>query len=316
MRAALARRAETADGALLAVALGGGDRPAGADPDGRAPAVGALLLVSRWTPPGWVSSEVFDHTSLLALCERWTGDRGRTVAAPVPEERRRLCGDLGRVIDLRTPDEIGVLPSVPGRRFARPVPYFPSADLRVGADGATLRLGNVGPVAAATAPFTVVDGDEVHEVLVPPSATDDQVLVRVPVRIRDGGYDVTVSGPEWFHRRFAGRVPDEGLHCDVDPPADPWFPELTLRVSHDRMVPVFFWLRRQLGERAASKAAGYGSGTQERLPGPRQTAVFREEPGANTFGWYDVSVTSSADPTWVREYAGHLPSGERPTLGR
>jgi hypothetical protein len=126
---------------------------------------------------------------------------------------------------------------------------------------------------------------------------------------------VTVHGPDHFRRRFAGSVPDAGVHCEVEHfGRDPWFPTLTLTVWHDSATPALFWLERRLGERAASKAVGYGTGTQERVPGPRRTARFKEEPGANTFGWYDVAVTTNADPSWVREYAGHLPTGIRPTL--
>jgi hypothetical protein len=36
--------------------------------------------------------------------------------------------------------------------------------------------------------------------------------------------------------------------------------------------------------------------------------------GRHTFGWYVVAVTTSADPKWVREYSGHMPTGIRPTL--
>lgn len=303
-------------GILLAVALGGGGNGPVSGDQGALGASGALLLRSAWTPGDWVSEEVFDHTSLLRLCERWTTDRGHPVPADVAGWRRELCGDLLGVIDLQPEADGGPFPTAQGRRLARPVPYFPVADLRVGETAAVLRLGNIGPVARSAAPFTVLDGAAMRHLIVPDSPSDDQHHVRVPVEIRDGGYDVTVRGPDHFHRRFAGRLLDADVHCAQEHGGrDPWFPGLTLQVWHDRMTPIFFWMQRRLGERAASKAAGYGAGTVERLPGPRQTARFKEEPGANTFGWYDVSVTTSADPTWVREYAGHLPTGLRPTLG-
>ena len=296
---------------LVAIALAGGE----ALPVGELGAPGILLLLSPWTPAGWVSEEVVDHTSLLRFCERWTAARGREVRAELPAWRRELCGDLLRAIELRDGSEVEPLPSVAGRLLARPVPYFPVADLRIGEAGVTLRLGNTGPMATSTAPFLVDDNGAVSSLVVPGSPLDDQVHVRVPVAVTDGHYDVTVLGPDHFRRRFAGAFPDAGVHCDAEYfGRDAWFPSLTLTVWHDLTLPVFFWLERRLGERAASKAAGYGSGTLERLPGPRQTARFKEEPGANTFGWYDVAVTTSADPTWVREYSGHMPTGVRPTL--
>jgi hypothetical protein len=311
---ALDRSPEVAATTLVAVALAGGSTLPVVGQDGSLGDPGILLLLSRWTPPGWVSEEVFDHTSLLRFCERWTGERGREVGAELAAWRREVCGDLVRVVELRTQEEIGPLPEIVGRKLARPVPYFPVADIRIGEHGVALRLGNIGPVAASATAFEVVDGATTSNLVVQRSPLDDQVHVRVPVAIVDGKYDVTVLGPNHFRRRFAGTFPDVGVHCTADYGRDPWFPSLTLTVWHDLKLPIFFWMEKRLGERAASKAAGYGSGTLERLPGPRQTARFKEEPGANTFGWYDVAVTTNADPVWVREYSGHMPVGIRPTL--
>ncbi len=312
---ALERAPQAAANTLVAIALAGGDTLPAVTPDGGLGAPGVLLLFSQWTPGGWVSEEVFDHTSVIRLCERWTRERGREVRAGIPDWRRKLCGDLLRVIELREPAEIGALPAIPGRRLARPVPYFPVADLLIGEKGVTVRLGNIGPVAASSAPLVVDDGFTVSNLVIAGSPIDDQRHVRVPVTVEDGHYDVTVIGPNHFRRRFAGTFPSVGVHCAAEYfRRDPWFPNLTLTVWHDLKLPVFFWMEKRLGERAASKAVGYGSGTLERLPGPRQTARFKEEPGANTFGWYDVAVTTSADPKWVREYSGHMPTGIRPTL--
>jgi hypothetical protein len=300
---------------LVVVALSGGDTLPVVSAEGSLGASGVLLLVSPWTPAGWVSEEVFDHTSILRLCENWTRERGTEVRATLDDWRRDLCGDLLHVIDFREEAEIGPLPRIPGRRLARPIPYFPVADIRLGENGVAVRLGNLGPIAASPTPFLVDDGTTVTSVVVPGSPLDDQMYLRVPVEVVDGTYDVTVRGPNHYHRRFAGSFPDTGVHCSPEYfGRDPWFPSLVLTVWHDLKLPVFFWMEKRLGERAASKAAGYGSGTLERLPGPRQTARFKEEPGANTFGWYDVAVTTSADPTWVREYAGHMPTGTRPSL--
>jgi hypothetical protein len=300
---------------LVVVALAGGNALPVVAEEGSLGDPGILLLLSPWTPGGWVSEEVFDHSSVLQFCERWTAERGRGVRSALPAWRRELCGDLLRVVELREPDEIAPLPEIPGRRLARPVPYFPIADIRLGANGVAIRLGNIGPAAASPTPFVVDDGLTTSNLVVSGSPIDDEQYLRVPIAVEDGKYDVTVLGPNHFRRRFAGTFPDTGVHCTAEYfGRDPWFPNLVLTVWHDLTLPIFFWLERKLGERAASKAAGYGSGILERLPGPRQSARFKEEPGANTFGWYDVSVTTNADPNWVREYSGHLPTGIRPTL--
>jgi hypothetical protein len=261
---------------LVAVALAGGNALPVVSQEGGLGDPGILLLLSRWTPSGWVSEEVFDHTSLLRLCERWTADRGREVPATLPEWRRELCGDLLRVIELREPDEIGPLPTIAGRGLARTVPYFPVADIRLGANGVAIRLGNIGPAAASTAPFVLDDGVTVSAVVVAGSPIDDEVYLRMPVTVRNGRYDVTVLGPNHFRRRFAGSFPDAGVHCIAEYfGRDPWFPNLVLTVSHDLTLPIIFWMEKRLGERAASKAAGYGSGIVERLVKPALAASTR-----------------------------------------
>jgi phospholipase C len=251
-----------------------------------------------------VSDEVFDHTSLLQFCERWTTARGRGVPASLPPWRRRLVGDLVNALTFDDPPP--ELAGLDGPRFARPAPYFPVVELELDDEGVTLRLGNLGPTARLVAPFVVDDG-RVSQHTVEQSSLDDPRWVEVPVDVRSGTYDVTVLGPGQFSRRFAGSFPSPvRCTCEHFGAGDAWFPDLALTVSHSTTVPTFFWLQRRLGTR-------FGGATSERLLGPRRTASFREEPGARTHGWYDLSVTTSADPAWIQEYAGHLHAGNRPS---
>lgn len=288
---------------LLGIVLQGGEALEVVGPDGRLGGPGTLLLVSPWSPPGWVSEEVFDHTSLLLFCERWTTARGRGVPAPVPERRRELVGDLvGALTFGDVPPELAGDPDL---RIARPVPYFPVVELSADGETPRLLLGNIGPTATRPVPLVVDDGTTGHPV-VAPSPIDDPVMVERPVAVRDGRYDVTVSGPQHFRRRFAGTFPSPvQCSCEHFAGGDPWFPDLLLTVSHTTTLPTFFWLTRSVGTR-------FGGVRSERLLGPRRTATFREEPAARTSGWYDLTVTSSADPAWVQEYAGHLHAGNRP----
>lgn len=48
------------------------------------------IIVSPWTAGGWVSSERFDHTSVLRFVERLTGIRAENIS----DWRRRTFGDL------------------------------------------------------------------------------------------------------------------------------------------------------------------------------------------------------------------------------
>ncbi|HEY0249090.1 MAG TPA: phospholipase domain-containing protein [Gryllotalpicola sp.] len=309
---ALESAPELAASALVAVEVRAGESLPVVDAQGSLGAPGTLWLFSPWSPGGWVSEEVLDHTSLLQLCERWTADRGEEVRAILPAWRRAVCGELLSAIELRGADEVGPLPEIDGRRFVRPVPYFPVVDLRVD-DGAVLLLSNIGPMATRSVNLRIDDGVSVTHHTVPGVMREDAVPLEVPVAVRDGRYDVTVLGPNHFRRRFAGSLPST-VRCRAEHFAtgDPRFPTLTLAVSHELKLPVFFRLEHRLGERASDPR--FASGVFERYPGPRQTLTFHESPATTTYGWYEFAVTTPADEGWIQEYAGQLPSGAQVSI--
>ncbi|MGW2744065.1 alkaline phosphatase family protein [Streptomyces sp. NPDC001450] len=62
------------------------------------------LVISPWTRGGWVSSEVFEHTSVLRFLETWTAAIGRpATCANISDWRRRVSGDLTGVFDFANP---------------------------------------------------------------------------------------------------------------------------------------------------------------------------------------------------------------------
>jgi len=63
-----------------------------------------LILVSPWTRGGWVSSEVFDHTSVIQFMEKWTASLGTPAICPnISDWRRNVCGDLTGAFDFESP---------------------------------------------------------------------------------------------------------------------------------------------------------------------------------------------------------------------
>jgi phospholipase C len=59
-----------------------------------------MIVVSPWTRGGFVSSQVFDHTSVLRFLEARFG-----VEEPnISDWRRRTCGDLTSVFDFKRPN--------------------------------------------------------------------------------------------------------------------------------------------------------------------------------------------------------------------
>lgn len=63
-----------------------------------------MVVMSPWTRGGWVSSEVFDHTSVLRFMETWTTALGTPATCPnISAWRRKVTGDLTGVFDFTRP---------------------------------------------------------------------------------------------------------------------------------------------------------------------------------------------------------------------
>jgi phospholipase C len=275
-----------------------------------------FLAVSPWSRGGWVCSEVFDHTSIIRFIERRFG-----VSEPhISDWRRAVCGDLTSVFDFAqrnpsvpalpstaayvppsnqrypsyypVPPATGSLPAQePGLRPARPLPYDLRADGVIRAGTATITfasrgsLGAVFHVTSSSAPrdYTVGAGQAISGSW--PSAA---------------GEDIRVHGPNGFYREFQGAGPDIQ--------AAPEWGQLRLTITNSSGAPV----------RLTLTSAYDGKQSQVKVR-PGSTAAV-SAPTAFGTGWYDVSVTSGSDPSYLRRLAGHVetgrPSVSDPALGR
>ncbi len=108
-----------------------------------------LLVVSPWSTGGWVSSETFDHTSLIRFIEARFG-----VDEPnITPWRRAICGDLTSAFDFKSAsDSVPTLPSVASYKPTGTAQrLLPSAPAGIG-HGARPRSPGCGhPVDSATA---------------------------------------------------------------------------------------------------------------------------------------------------------------------
>ncbi len=88
------------------------------------------ILVSPWTTGGWVSSENFDHTSVLQLLEKFTGVREPNIS----DWRRKTFGDLTSALRFKQaksgppplPDTSGLLQLAKYEASILPKPTFPT----------------------------------------------------------------------------------------------------------------------------------------------------------------------------------------------
>ena len=276
-----------------------------------------MLVVSPWSRGGWVNSEVFDHTSLIQFIEQRFG-----VTEPhISPWRRAVCGDLTSALDfaqsnrsvpslpstagyappdaLRHPDYVPVPPAVgsmpsqePGVRPARALPYNLAADAAMAGGTATVKFANRGAAGAvfhvtavntAARSYTIGAGDKLSDTW--PFAA---------------GEDIRVHGPNGFYRQFSGTGPDITAVAAGG--------ELTLAIANGSSAAVRLTLTSAYDGKAKSFTVPAGATVPVRVP---------SAPGTR---WYDVTLTSDTDSSYLRAFAGHVETGQAdvsdPAFGR
>lgn len=293
-----------------------------------------MTIVSPWTRGGFVDSEVFDHTSVLRFLETWTKAIGKpAVCHNISAWRRAVCGDLTSAFDFGWPvfgmpplpsprparltaaggTKIGPTTNVrptqePGRSPARALPYQPNAWITGwhrsgGTNRLTVSMANVGAGATSSAHFAVYSGGgrPPQQFTVAPGETATGT-VDVGAHHRSH-YHLTIVGPNRFLRRMTGVANGaEGL-------------EVTTRFAG---TPAKLWF--DFVNESGRAATFTVTPNNYRADGPwtcHLAAGANDSRGFNTVvdqhGWYDFTVTCSADLFWTRRVVGHIESG-RPSV--
>ena len=287
----------------------------GGQPMGLGPRV-PMIVVSPWSKGGYVNSELFDHTSTIRFLETRFG-----VHEPnITPWRRAVCGDLTSVFDFKTPntapaklpdtshyvekaDLTAKLPKPllpakdepmprqePGQRPARALPYDVHVSGARANDGFHLVLANRGTAGAtfqvyaagvSAGPwfYTVAANSQLADVIVLPS----------------GDFDVTVHGPNGYHRRYKGpgvdpAAPTSGLKYDAE--------TLTVSIANPGAKPATVIVANAYGGKPQTKT----------LPPKGSTEIVI--PLQPTAHWYDISIAWKENPAYVRRFAGHVETGE------
>lgn len=285
-----------------------------------------MIVVSPWSRGGFVDSEVADHTSVLRFLELWTGVREPNISA----WRRQVVGDLTSAFDFAHPDfTLPTLPtitgasctirtptppatqSVPaqerGMRPARPLPYQPDATSRTDCAAGRFYIAMSNAGAAAThlsvqANRFRSDGPWQYDVA-PGATVEDYFSV---VTYGGGRYDLTATGPNGFERQFTG---DLNVGCDVVEVTSSLQPDagtLTLTYANRGSSPVTF-------ATAATRYRADGPWSDTVAPGATATRVW--DVSTMGQGWYALTVTTTADASFSRRFAGHLENGRASVAG-
>ena len=290
-----------------------------------------MLVISPWSKGGYVSSEVFDHTSIIRFIEARFAHRNPVlIESNITPWRRAVAGDLTSAFNFRDPNSrIVTLPSTdsyappsaaiaagtrypdyvppvpanqtmptqePGTRPARPVPY----DLHVHgeadfADGSfRIRFANRGK----TAVLQVRSGNSSLGPWTYTIGSGAEVSDSFPLTANNlTGYDLSVHGPNGYLRSFKGSIAGtDKANLDIRTRFDDDGDSITLGVANRGSEKVTV----QLTDAYSGKVWSYDLEAGQEASG--QIAL------RDRFGWYDFIVEVEQDPSFRYRIAGHAES--------
>ena len=307
-----------------------GDNPAAKDPEvvhkGRHPLGLGIrvpaIVVSPWSRGGYVCSEVFDHTSTLKFLEKRFG----VMEPNISDWRRAVCGDLTSAFDFKSPNagKTSLPPTadflqrvkqslasptlkIPARqapsgqegpqRDARPLPYRLSADARVEGGKLLIDLVNRGETGAVFQVFDNTDAAGPWRFTIGAGERHAAGHWNAPAGLK--AYDLTVHGPNGFHRRFAGRIGQAGPELVAAEDAQG---RLALTLTHTGP-----------GESAVDLVMDDHYRLAADQPRRRRLTAAEDQPARLVLPldasdhWYDLTATGADG--FLRRIAGHAETG-------
>jgi phospholipase C len=291
-------------------------------PYGMGPRV-PMVVVSPWSRGGWVSSEVFTHTSVGQFLERRFG----IVVPAISRWHRAVAGDLTSAFDFVTPNDptfprlpdttrhaelearqlglpAAVAPPAPspfgqerGVRPARATPYELHVNAAARADGTlALRFASAGSKGAV---FHVYDKKHLERIPRRYTVEAGKSLEDAAwnLALDAGAYDLFVLGPNGFVRTFSGNVRAEGGA------------ELGLELRYDAALGRVLLVLTNAGSSPAEASVLPNAYQHD---GPRQVLLKPGDTVESAFdvaasgNWYDFTVTA---PGFERRCAGRLENG-------
>ncbi|WP_274562019.1 phosphocholine-specific phospholipase C [Streptomyces spiramyceticus] len=278
-----------------------------------------MLVVSPWSTGGYVCSEVFDHTSIIRFMENRFGVREPNISP----WRRAICGDLTSAFDFATtdatpaelpdtaayeppdhnrhpdyrpvPPATGTLPKQePGSRPARPLPYAPYVDAAVNISDGRIAL-TFSPGTAAGAQFYVTSANRTDAPWTYTTEAGKKLTDTWNSAYSKGTHNLTVHGPNGFLRTFKS-------------PAKTKTPEATARHNATTGNLDVTLTNPTTADAHLTITNTYGGEPQTFTVRPSATVTHSVDLRA-TKRWYDVSITTDTNTTFLRRFAGHVETG-------
>jgi phospholipase C len=283
-----------------------------------------MVVISPWSKGGWVTSEVFDHTSLIRFIERrFAGQYPGLKENNITAWRRAVIGDLTSAFNFTSPNDRKVpLPSTvayippdnkrhpdyvpvppvnqalpvqePGVRPARAVPYELHVRAHADFEDGVLKIhfGNTGKSAAV---YQVYSGDGQTGPWTYTVGPNSEVFDTWSITASgQTGYDLSVFGPNGFLRVFRG-----GSMANLESSA--------IYDGHKNGIVLEMQNRGETHVRVRVFDSYKNTTTDHEL---RPDEKIREFRSLQEFhGWYDFTIETESDPSFQRRLAGHLEAG-------
>ena len=291
-----------------------------------------MIVISPWSKGGWVSSEVFDHTSLIRFIEQRFARQYPGLWEPnITKWRRAVAGDLTSAFNFRSPNDAKVaLPSTlgyvppdkvphpdyspvppsdqampvqePGTRPARAVPYelTATAENDFSAGSVKIHFGNTGKAAAV---FQVRSGNTSEGPWTYTVGSNAHVSDAWAFAANEQGvYDLAVYGPNGFLRRFKGKLSGaDNTNLIIRCVYDAERAGLMLQIDN-----------RGTGTSSVRVSNAYTKQTTGESLKPHH-AMTRHWSLASSFGWYDLTIEVDGDASFQQRLAGHVENGRDST---
>jgi phospholipase C len=276
-----------------------------------------MVVISPWSKGGYVSSEVFDHTSIIRFIEaRYAEQNPVLIESNITPWRRAVSGDLTSAFDFRRPNNkvvalMNTSAYVPpnqnrypdfvqetGTRPARAVPYELHVHGEVNA--ATGAFGISFGCSGKTAVYHVRSGNSTLGPWTYTVGKGDEIVDSWPITGSGlSGYDLSVSGPNGFLRAYRGSLAGSSAV------------QLEVRAKYDKVrngVTLSGMNRGSsaINVRVLDVYSGETNSTELRA-GAEWEKTYELN---STFGWYDVVITVESDSTFRYQLAGHVETGE------
>jgi phospholipase C len=302
-----------------------------------------------------VTSEVFDHTSVIQLMEKWTTAIGKPAISPyISSWRRSVSGDLLNALDFENP--VYGLPNLPwitapvgeaaeyhptpsnnvmpaqekGTKPARALPYQQNASLEglvANSDGTVtvnIALSNNAPWVSRASHYAVYDNtlQVAPAITAYPGAFPGQFTVTGSTRDSRATTKATqaVGGPAYdvtvvSANRFLRRFTGNVTKAGAHLKVTTSFYANGFDDRPALLVDLVNGSHSDVTFTVKHNYYSYGVSARTIRVRAGETVRHTEDVVSTAHGWYDVTVTADSDSSWSQRFIGHIETGEHSITG-